>query len=308
MSNSTTSTFYTIQNADYSLVPASQFLTSFSTTPSGTSVVLSNKNVSTEQGKISPSLYIKYVKSKLSKLEQKRLKHRLSKLQKLVKDAKDMGQQSFYENLTKMLAIVVRESEAFACGVTKSIDRETIDKYINRVKENPVKFTSLDKFPRSIPSNVKRKIKSVQDRKLFDKLDVLFLDYSKEDNRTNKEKIRDKDPILFGSYAYQPDKLYFIIDWVDEYCDLTLDKFVDAIKESNPEYELSTIPEMDETLLESIKKEVLERHERLSNTKPSNYKELMNEEDKVLTPEQMLEKLEKDKPPVSFWKRLFRKK
>lgn len=42
------------------------------------------------------------------------------------------------------------------------------------------------------------------------------------------KKARAKDPILFGMIA-NSDKLYFVADWTDDYCDLTLDKMLKVI-------------------------------------------------------------------------------
>lgn len=266
-------------------VPSSNsdhYVISYSDSVSGVGNVQSTLKVTNNgQGQISPKLYIKFVKSKLTKIQQKKLKIRLGKLQKMVQNAHDMGQTSMYENLSKMLATVIRESEAVVCGINTYIDREAINKFMHRVKENPVRFDLLEKFPRTIPVNIQTQIKTVQKRKLFDNLHVLYLDYTKEDNRSTKEKIRDKDPILFGTYSYQPDRFYYICDWVDEFCDLTLEKFVDKMKEEDPEFALIEVPDMNEEMFETIKKEVKERHERLSNTNPGNYRGLMVAEDAV---------------------------
>src|SRR5208283_2775599 len=98
------------------------------------------------------------------------------------------------------------------------VDRSVIDKFRYKVKDQVIKFEELEKFPRMIPSKVQKVIAEVKERKLFDKHHVLFIDYTKEQpKKTNKEKIRERDPILFGSYAYQPDRFYFITDWIDEY-------------------------------------------------------------------------------------------
>ena len=46
--------------------------------------------------------------------------------------------------------------------------------------------------------------------------------------KVEREEAKRKDPILFGVLAGSR-KLYYITDWVDEYCDLSLEKFVDTI-------------------------------------------------------------------------------
>lgn len=47
---------------------------------------------------------------------------------------------------------------------------------------------------------------------------------------TQKEKEKAKDPILFGVIQGSR-KLYFIGDWIDDYCDLTLEKMMKTIKD-----------------------------------------------------------------------------
>lgn len=246
-------------------------------TPAGTETkfVIGNDG----NGHLSPTLYVKYVKSKIGKIELAKLKARVAKLKKLVVNASDMGQTALYENLSHMLAITIRESEANAYGIDRFVDRKFIDKFRNKVKESPVRFDLLENFPRTIPANVQKKIKEVQGAQLFDNLHVLYLDYTKQDTRTNKDKIRDKDPILFGTYSYQPDRYYFIIDWIDEKCDLTLDKFVDSMKQDDKEFNLGEIPELNEKFFDMLKSEVKDRHERLLNTNSKNFRANMKMED-----------------------------
>jgi len=45
---------------------------------------------------------------------------------------------------------------------------------------------------------------------------------------TEKEKEKAKDPILFGVMKNSRN-LYFIADWEDEYCDLTLSKMLNVL-------------------------------------------------------------------------------
>ena len=68
-------------------------------------------------------------------------------------------------------------------------------------------------------------------RKVFgeDNLYEVFTDYTKKEQRKIAKERREKDPIIFGALKKDGkvlDRLYYICDWVDEYCDLTLDKLV----------------------------------------------------------------------------------
>ena len=72
--------------------------------------------------------------------------------------------------------------------------------------------------------------------KLFDKMYVVFTDYTKREERRVEAIKREKDPILFGTFQDTAtrtvvERFYFIGDWTDEYCDLTLDKMVAVVKE-----------------------------------------------------------------------------
>jgi len=48
---------------------------------------------------------------------------------------------------------------------------------------------------------------------------------------TKEEIQKMKDPILFGMIK-ESNRLYFIDDWEDEYCDLTFDEIIDVIGEN----------------------------------------------------------------------------
>lgn len=237
--------------------------------------------------RIGPKLYFNYVKSKLNKTETKKLKSRLTKLQSLVKNADETGQKALYEEFSRMLMVAVKESEIAACGHGIYVNEVDIDKFRHTVTENddsnlnPVFFKKLEEFPRPIPAKISKVVKAVQARGLFDELWVLYLDYTKETIKSNKEKIREKDPILFGRLKYDPKKFYFIVDWVDEHCDLTLSKFVDELKENDPHYDTSQIEDVTPEYLDRIKTEMKEREERLKSTHRGNFKDLMEEEDKV---------------------------
>jgi len=232
---------------------------------------------------VPPKVFFKFIKSKLGEVEQEALKLRLNKLKRLVVSAEDLGQQALFEQLSLQLSIALKEQEAAACGYSRRIPKEVIDRFIKRgMTGKVIKFSTLDKFPRTIPANVAKKIKTCQDTLIFDTFHILFIDYTGEKElKTNKEKIREKDPILFGAFSFAPDTLYYILDWVDPYCDLTLSKLLEEIQIDDPTFELELVPEVDDEYLKSIVTEVKNRHDRLANTKPSNYKDLMVEEDQA---------------------------
>lgn len=282
---------------------------------SGTQTTVEKPLIQNQEKRISPKLYFSFVKSKLKSNEIKALKVRLAKLQTFTKDAFDVGQQSLYEEYAKQMAITVRESEAYVCGYSKWVTIQDIEKFKSITKESggnssPVFFKKLEDFPRSIPYKTKNEVTAVKEKKIFDQLWVLYLDYSKTELKTNKEKIREKDPILFGQFAYQKDKYYYILDWIDDHCDLTLDKFIETMSTKDPKYKIEEIPEIDCEFVEKIKQEVADRYARLDGTKRDNFKSLMAEEDKVNAgrPPALPVSSNGQESPKPWYKRMFKRK
>lgn len=141
-------------------------------------------------------------------------------------------------------------------GVTTFIYKDTIEDYIANVAENTVKIIELSRYTREIPDELVGTIEKT--KPLFDEFYVLFTDYTgREERKVDKER-RDKDPILFGVFKNSStvaDRFYFLGDWVDEYCDLTLDKMVEEYtkaKGESPEIN-SEIPKTSEELVEKLK-------------------------------------------------------
>lgn len=159
------------------------------------------------------------------------------------------------EKLTYLMSCVEKEKEVLKYGINQYIFRDDIEDFLERrdIQASNIKLIELEDYPRIIPNDIRKKIEKTKN--IFDKMYVLFTDYSgvvaKEHMRDNKIKGKDKDPILFGTFQridrsqdafarvtsrVMNDKFYVIGDWVDEYCDLTLDKLVamtsnDIVKE-----------------------------------------------------------------------------
>jgi len=84
----------------------------------------------------------------------------------------------------------------------------------------------------------------------------LFTDYSKMHKKVQARQNINYDPIIFGVFEDENnvmDRFYFIGDWIDEYCDLTLDKMVSICKKENVDI-IKKIYTSDK--LASIKKEL----------------------------------------------------
>lgn len=160
------------------------------------------------------------------------------------------GQTKLVNKLLFVLDTIPKERELVKKGINIFIYKEDVEDFINKVENKDVKIIDLKNFPREIPNEL---VDIIEDtREIFDKFYVLFTDYTgKEEKKINKER-REKDPILFGSFIYDSspyERLYYLGDWVDQYCDLTLEKIL-KIQGDQIAKTISTPINREELLLE----------------------------------------------------------
>jgi len=186
-----------------------------------------------DNGKISPQLYFKYIKKKFGTLERIRLDRRIKKIEGAFDECVDSGQNVLAEKILTDLAREIRESVIVAKGVSEYIERSDLDKYKHQIKEGHISDTLLKGYTRVIPKSITSKIKKLKG--VFD--DFVIWHYYEEEvekKREKKQKLTPRevddmrDPVLFGIIK-ETDRLYFIADWEDDYCDLTFDEIVDVI-------------------------------------------------------------------------------
>ena len=76
-------------------------------------------------------------------------------------------------------------------------------------------------------------------KEIFDEIYIVFTDYTLEETKKVAKERRDKDPIVFGAFKndgsdttkpYVEDRLFFIADWVEELCDLTLEEIIKDVR------------------------------------------------------------------------------
>ncbi len=182
-----------------------------------------------------PVVAFKYIKKKFNLIEGWTLKRRLKRLEKAFYKAVDNGQEALGEKIMKDLAIQTRESFMYAKGVKKFIEYDDIKKVKNNIRGGHISDTKFHEYTRIIPKDVLKKKKKTEG--LFDGY-VIYHYYNKEleEKVQKKQKMSSdeiskmKDPILFG-YIKQNNRLYFIADWDDEYCDLSFEEIVSYVAE-----------------------------------------------------------------------------
>ena len=153
---------------------------------------------------------------------------RVSNYLRALHNAVDMGQTALQEELLKGLITNKYESALFAEGYYYVIDEDTIVNFIKKC-EKGLSLDYIKNFSRPIPQEVVNKISKLNELEIFDNYVVLHYDPTKTAYKeTEYERAKRKDPIIFGLIAGSK-KLYYVTDWIDEYCDLTLEKFVDTL-------------------------------------------------------------------------------
>jgi hypothetical protein len=122
------------------------------------------------------------------------------------------------------------ENVLFALGRKKYLTEEQMLEF-GRKCEKGLCLDWICDFVRPIPETVLEEKRKCDDSLLFDNYLVLHYD---PDNKATTEKARAaevqkrKDPILFG-VVKNSRNLYFVADWKDELCDLTIKDIVDKL-------------------------------------------------------------------------------
>lgn len=139
------------------------------------------------------------------------------------------GQTALKEKLLRDMVINKYESVLYAKGLYYAVTEDQVVDFVKKT-EKGVELTYVKNYIRIIPQQVVFKIEEINKLEIFDNYVILHYDPEcKSYAETIKETAKRRDPILFGVIKGS-NKLYYITDWVDEYCDLTLDKFVETIQ------------------------------------------------------------------------------
>jgi hypothetical protein len=146
-----------------------------------------------------------------------------------LKRANDMGQTALADQLSAQIFNNKYESILQAEGFNYKISEEQLVSFVKKT-EKGVRLDYIKNFTHNIPDEVYEKKTKADSVLVFDNYCVLYYDPDLKSYKLTKEeeeRIRRKksDPILFGMINGSRN-LYYIADWIDEYCDLTLEEFI----------------------------------------------------------------------------------
>ncbi len=197
------------------------------------------KKKSKDFKEMTPTEYFETLKDKKKKTSDEDLKNFYNGALQTVEKLKTTGQKRLIEKLRFLVDCVEKEREIVKLGINTFVDRTDIEEYIDNIANDAVKIIELENYPRNIPDDIVDII--AQTKPYFDQMYVLFTDYTGEVERQVEKDRMEKDPILFGTFQKRSeirspmpdnsayvisDRFYYLGDWVDEYCDLTMDKFI----------------------------------------------------------------------------------
>lgn len=210
-----------------------------------------------EQKEINPSEYFEIVKARKQTVTDEDLSRIYDNCLELLNKYKITGQIAGMRKLLFHLESIEAEREIVKMGITTFIYRDDIEEYIDNIAKDTVKIIELENYEREIPDEIVTIIEQVKDK--FDQLYVLFTDYTGKVERQVEKERRQKDPILFGTFQNEKtktviDRFYFLGDWEDEYCDLTLDKMVNEVKASKKHNIVRTVNTPED--IEELKKQL----------------------------------------------------
>ncbi len=141
----------------------------------------------------------------------------MEKIVKLLKSLERTKQLAASKSVLTKKAIITAETKLYNAKIRQYQTEASLIKFIKKCKKG-LCLVEIENFENVIPTEVVDKITKAEELKVFDNYYILYYDPSgaKNIHLTTEPD----DPIVFGVIR-NSDKLYYIADWIDEYCNLT---------------------------------------------------------------------------------------
>lgn len=191
-----------------------------------------------------PLVAFKFVKSRFKNIERKELSSRLEKVVQILESTSITNQIALREKIQDKFGKLIREQEMISCGFDKYLEKEIIQAFVDSVKDKAIKITPIKNYTRLIPKDVREQMEIAKEKQLFDDFVVIHCD--PENKAVEKTQAEKKDPILCGVIK-ESSRYYFIGDWQDELCDLTMEQILNHFELDEEEV---TLPNIETALLE----------------------------------------------------------
>ena len=214
---------------------------------------------------LTPAEYFEKIKSLKETITDESLLKVMELAEQKLKKFKLLKQAEAAQITTNYISMFQKEIKIIQSGFTEYVLKTDVEHYMFQLADKTVFCCEIADYPREIPDEIVDKISDHMD--LFDNIYVVFTDYSKKVSDAVGKKTVEKDPVIFGSINFGRvdgqtvigPRLYFLGDWVDEYCDLTLDEIIstfDKVEKKPKEEVLHTaeIPQSSDEFTKNVNK------------------------------------------------------
>ena len=247
---------------------------------------MADENKTKEEVKeISPAEYFEMVKSRMQEETEENIRLLYNTTITKLKKYMVTGQVKAAKELYSRCVYLEKEIQLVRKGITQYVLRTDIDNYIEKIAGKCVCIIELKNFDRDIPDDIIDRV--AETKEIFDEYFVVFTDYTGGKRSKVEKERREKDPILFGNIFVDgmvSPKMYFIGDWIDDYCELTLDKMIEEIAKKDKSTTAEILHNIDDySLLDNIERELFDTSSRIDKRAKSN-KEKDSKEVAVVTP------------------------
>lgn len=148
-----------------------------------------------------------------------------------INHARMVGQEALAESLEALAEEKRAEALMVASGIAAKYVTESSLAALAPGASRKLRLDYVKNFTRAIPDELIQLKKHADELGIFDNYAVLHYDPKNQSASPTKADVAAmRDPILFG-LVWGSRNLYYLGDWEDEYCDLTLDKLVGLLAE-----------------------------------------------------------------------------
>lgn len=188
-------------------------------------------------------------------VDEQTLEEYKANISKLAENYEKLGQYVAAAKHRWLVDLVDKEKQLLDLGINRCLYKSDLADIAEKHPSRAIKFCSIVDYPRIIPSDVAERISNVKD--IFDDIVIMYTDHTRK-AKTNTVRKR-TDPIAFGMFTAKltvtsptssgglnttpsgeisiytvasptntiranHERMYFIGDWEDEFCDLTLER------------------------------------------------------------------------------------
>lgn len=174
------------------------------------------------------------LKNGINELDKENIDGVLENYEFLLNNAKQNKQLALCEKIEDYSVILKNELILSTSEFNKFLDEDDVVEFYEYASkheelETNLCLTYIKNFVKIIPREITELKNKADQLEVFDNYVILHYDYDGNSVADTKEEIeKKKDPILFGVIRNSR-RLYYIGDWIDTYCDLTLDVLIKTI-------------------------------------------------------------------------------